>query len=93
VKKRPETSARESRAWQNILVHTRHPAHRQNPPGLPALTSSMGSMLYGKHGKLTDDKLHTTIDGFIVKHYAGAVKTAIWSHLIEIGSQIECPIN
>jgi hypothetical protein len=44
VKKRPETSAQESRARQNILVHTRHPAHRQNPPGLPALTTAMGGM-------------------------------------------------
>src|SRR5918994_4676921 len=44
VKKRPETSAQESRARQNLLVHPRHPAHRQNPPGLPALTSSVGGL-------------------------------------------------
>ena len=42
--KRPETSTWESRARQNILVHTRHPAHRQNPPGLPALTTAMASV-------------------------------------------------
>ena len=44
VKKRPERSTQESCARQNILVDPLHPAHRQNPSSLPALTTSMGSM-------------------------------------------------
>src|SRR5688500_13900135 len=47
--KRPETSAQESRARQNILVHPWHPTHRQNPPNLPL------PPLWG-YGKLMDGK-------------------------------------